>query len=496
MKQIRFFLPRLEYVLFIALFWSIAANGPKILNFDGDLPRHLLLGRLIRETGNVPLTDTFSFRTVGYPSIPHEWLSQVLLSLSNDFLGLSGVVVLTALLVTVTWIVVYHEASRRTNHLFALLLVTALGIASSMIHVLPRPHLFTYLFTALWILVLERIKADKPRSWWWLPILMVLWVNPHGMFVLGVILWGIYLAGSLVENPSRNWLSLASTRNFLLGGVLMLIATFLSPTGFKIWEAVLSLGSNTYITSRIPEYQSANFHLPETWPFILLLLLTVTAFARTPAKASWTYIFLTLAFTGLALYTSRMIPLFAIVLVPVSAKAVGDWLEADFSTSRFATTEKNFGLINSSSNGSIWMLLLLIGVILMFRSGGALDPEKRGNVFDAQFFPVQAVDWLNQHPQDGQMFNEFDWGGYLLLKLAPSQQIFMDGHTHIYGETLTREYETVTFLGNGWQEILSKYQIKWAIVRTGSPIAQALEKEGWKVVYSDDTSTVLKKSPA
>jgi hypothetical protein len=275
----------------------------------------------------------------------------------------------------------------------------------------------------------------------------------------------------------------------------MLAATFLSPTGFKIWDAVLSLGSNTYITSRIPEYQSANFHLPETWPFILLLLITITAFARTPSKTSWTYILLALPFTGLALYTSRMIPLFAIVVVPISAKAVGDWFEADFSTSRFAMTEKNIALINSSSNGSIWMLLLLIGVVLIFQSGGTLDSENQGNGFDAKFFPVQAVGWLNEHPQDGHMFNEFDWGGYLLLKLSPRQQIFMDGHTHIYGEALTREYETVTFLGNGWQEILSKYQIKWAIVRTGSPIAQTLEKEGWLIVYSDDTSTVLKKSP-
>jgi hypothetical protein len=190
-----------------------------------------------------------------------------------------------------------------------------------------------------------------------------------------------------------------------------------------------------------------------------------------------------------------MIPLFAIVVVPIAAKAIGDWFEADFSTNRFATIEKNFSLINSSSNGGIWMLLLLIAVVLVFRSGGALDPENRGNVFDEKFFPVQAVDWLNQHPQDGHMFNEFDWGGYLLLKMSPRQQVFMDGHTHIYGEALTREYETVTFLGNGWQEILSEYQIKWAIVRTGSPIARALEKEGWKIVYSDDTSAVLRKSP-
>jgi hypothetical protein len=493
MKQIRLFLPRLEFILFMALFWSIAANGPRLLNFDGDLPRHLLVGRLIRESGRAPLTDTFSFRTVGYPSIPHEWLSQVILSISNDLLGLSGVILLAALLVTATWIIVYLEASRRTKHLFALLFVTALGIAGSMIHVLPRPHLFTYLFTAIWIVVLERIRAGRPRAWLWLPILMLLWVNLHGMFILGIILWGIYLAGSLLENPSRQWFSSRNTRFMLLGGALALAATLLSPSGVKIWDAIVSLGSNSYITSRIPEYQSANFHLPETWPFILLLLLTIAAFARTPVKTEWTYILLTLAFAGLALYTSRMIPLFGIVVVPVSARAVGDWFESDFPTSRFATIEKNISSINSTSNGSIWMFLLIIVVVLVFRSGGALDPEKKGNIFDGSFFPVQAVDWLNQHPQEGHMFNEFDWGGYLLLKLSPRQQIFMDGHTHIYGEALTREYETVVYLGDGWRETLDKYQIKWAIVRSSSSIAQALEEEGWSVVYRDETSMILRK---
>src|ERR1041384_4742724 len=129
MKLIRFIIPRLEYVLLAALFWGICAIGPKILNFDGDLPRHLLVGRLIRETRSVPLPDTFSFRTVGFPSFPHEWLSQVILSVANDLLGLSGVVILTALVVTTAWAIVYREANRRTNNLFITLIVTAIGIA-------------------------------------------------------------------------------------------------------------------------------------------------------------------------------------------------------------------------------------------------------------------------------------------------------------------------------------------------------------------------------
>ena len=477
----------------MALLWSIAASGPRLLNFDGDLPRHLLLGGLIRESRSVPLTDKFSFRTVGFASIPHEWLSQVIFSLSNDLLGLSGVVLLTALIVTGTWLIVFHEASRRTDSLFASLFAAVLGIAASMIHVLPRPHLFTYLFTALWIMILERVISDRPRSWWLLPVLMLLWVNLHGMFVLGMIILGIYLVGSLFETPSRSWLSMPSTKPMLFAAALSFITTFLSPSGVKIWEAIASLGSNSYITSRIPEYQSPDFHLPATWPFILLLLVTVTAFARSTRRLPWTYVLLTVSFTGIALYTARMIPLFAIVIVPIAAQALGDWLSQEFSSSRYSTIDKNISKINSSSNGFIWMIILLIVIAAIFNSGKVIDPENKGNVFDSNFFPVQAVSWLNQHPPQGYMFNEFDWGGYLLLNLSPRQQIFMDGHTHIYGETLTREYETVMTLGEGWKDILEKYDIEWAITRIGSPIARALEKENWTILYQDDTAIIFHK---
>ncbi len=493
MKLLRFFLPRLEYVLLAALFWSVAANGPKLLNFDGDLPRHLLLGQLIRETRSVPTTDTFSFRTEGFPSIPHEWLSQVILSLSNDLLGLSGVVLLTTLLVTLVWAVVYREAARRSNGLFITLFVSALGIAVSMIHVLPRPHLFTYLFTALWIMVLERIMDNKLRLWWLLPAIMVVWVNLHGMFVLGIIIWGIYLVGSWLEYPSRSWFSQLSTKSLLIGGFLSVLATFFSPSGLHIWSTIASLGSNAYITSRIPEYQSANFHIPETWPFILLLILTIIGLARNGTKTAWTHVLLTGAFAAIALYTSRMLPLFAIVVVPITARNLSELIRQEFPNSRYIAIEKNFSAINEMSNGWIWLLVVVIAVTAIFRSGQAIDPENKGNTFDPAFFPVQAVNWLNSNPQEGHMLNEFDWGGYLLLKLSPRQQIFMDGHTHIYGETLTREYETVMAQYEGWQKILDKYQIRWGVMRTKSSMVHALTAMNWEILYQDDTATILRR---
>ena len=494
MKFIQFFIPRIEYILFAAMFWGLASTGPILLNSDGDLPRHLLVGKLIRATREIHTTDIFSFRTEGLPSIPHEWLAQVILSGFNDLMGLGGVVFFTALIVTSTWALIFYESLKRSGNLFAALIFTGLGVGASLIHVLPRPHLFSYLFTTLWILVLEQIQKDKPHHWWILPLLMLAWVNLHGMFVLGIVIWIIYLVGALFENPSANWLASTKTKSLLIGGALSLLATFLSPSGFKIWEAIASLGGNAYIKSRIPEYQSANFQMAETWPFILLLLLSIASFARSTRKIEWRYVFLVTAFAGIAIYSSRMLPLFAIVAVPILAKSFSEWLVEDFPNSRFLTMEANIGRINQTSNGLIWVLATVLAVLFLFRSNITIDPAGKGNRFDPGFFPVEAVNWLEAHPQHGHMFNEFDWGGYILLKLWPEYPIFMDGHTHIYGEALTREYETVISPGRGWEEVFEKYQVEWAMVRARSPLIEKLEEQHWQLLYQDETAVILRKS--
>jgi hypothetical protein len=488
-KIIKFLLPRIEYILFAAIFWGIIASGPKILNFDGDLPRHLLNGSLILQTGHVSTTDIFSFRTVGFPSIPHEWLSQVFFALFYKWLGLNGVVLLTGIIIISVWMVTFRESMNRSNSLFVSLIMTVLAVTTSQIHVLPRPHVFTYLLAAIWISILEQVDEERLYARWALPLLMLLWVNLHGMFVLGIGIWGIYLVGDFLEQQSKAWLSTKKARTLLIAGGLSLLATFFSPSGLHIWGAVAALGSNSYITSKIPEYQSANFHMPETWPYIIILLLTIMGLART--KATWIHSLLVTAFAGLSIYTARMIPLFAIVATPIAAKAIADLVHLEYPQSRFLRIEENISKTNSTSNGFVWIIavILLAGVLL--QSGQTVDPASRGNIFDKKFFPIEAVTWLEEHPQQGHMFNEFDWGGYLLLKLWPSQQIFMDGHTHIYGEVLTKEYERVIALAPGWEDILAKYDVTWAILRKNAPLIEALSISGWNIAYQDNTAIIL-----
>jgi hypothetical protein len=50
----------------------------------------------------------------------------------------------------------------------------------------------------------------------------------------------------------------------------------------------------------------------------------------------------------------------------------------------------------------------------------------------------------------------------------------------------------VITLGAGWQEILKKYDVRWAILRSQSPLARDLSASpGWATVYQDNTAIIL-----
>ena len=63
---------------------------------------------------------------------------------------------------------------------------------------------------------------------------------------------------------------------------------------------------------------------------------------------------------------------------------------------------------------------------------------------------------------EGNLFNTFIWGGYLLLAW-PEQRVFIDGGTDHYGDTLFSQYIQVWNLDPGWQDVLRSHGIDLAI---------------------------------
>ena len=153
--------------------------------------------------------------------------------------------------------------------------------------------------------------------------------------------------------------------------------------------------------------------------------------------------------------------------------------------------------IQTSLRGHVWPVMTALLLTFLLALGGAtLDVARRGNRFDPAVFPVQAVDWLEANPLPGRIFNYFTWGGYLLYRMWPEQTVFIDGQTDFYGEALTREYEKVITLADGWQDVLRDYRVDWVLIPSDSRLARAVKGDsGWRVLYEDQTATLLAREP-
>ena len=151
-------------------------------------------------------------------------------------------------------------------------------------------------------------------------------------------------------------------------------------------------------------------------------------------------------------------------------------------------------LIASYLHGIFFPLISILLLAFVFARDLRLDPAKLGNYYDPVVFPVNAVNWLEENPQKGNMFNYFSWGGYMLYREWPDQLVFIDRQTDFYGEKLTREYEQIISISKGWEDVLKKHTIKWVIIPNNSSLAQTLESEyRWRILYEDKTAVILRK---
>jgi hypothetical protein len=153
-------------------------------------------------------------------------------------------------------------------------------------------------------------------------------------------------------------------------------------------------------------------------------------------------------------------------------------------------------MVDIKLNGYLWPMICVLLVVVVLVGGGNLDFNRSGNEFSSNVFPVKAINWLDKQPNIGPVFNYFPWGGYLLYRIWPEQQVFIDGQTDFYGESLTRQYEHVITLNGGWEEVLAQNQIKWVIMPQDSRLVKTLEQEpGWEMRYQDETAAILFMSP-
>lgn len=481
------FLPRIQDIFFTSIFIAVLLLGQRMLNLDGDLPRHLLTGKYILETRSFPTTEPFIHPYFNQPYVPHEWLTDVIFYITYTYTGLAGIVALSALLLASTFTILFSDLSTRLNLRIPVFLIIAWGAIATSLNWAVRPHVVSMFLLAVWLVWAGDLRRGIKIPLWRFPVFMLVWSNLHGEFIAGILVLLAYSAGWIIDyflDPEDTKLSIG--KNIWLALLLSIPASFLNPGGVGPWISILGFVNNQYLMSRMVEANTPNFQAPEMRVLLGLLTVSIFLLAIKKEKLSAGQGLLLTGFSAMSLIAVRNIHLYGVVAPFVLAETLG--ASRNFRIiDRLEITIQN---VEGNIKGIFWpaMTAIILSTLIITNSTAKIFYQ-----FTPPMFPVSAVEWLEKNPQQGKMFNELNWGGYLALHLWPEQLTFVDSMADVTGE-VTIQYETVITLADGWENILEKHNIEWAIIESGSPLAQTLENnQHWHNIYEDNITVILRK---
>jgi hypothetical protein len=473
----------LTIVVFLAIF-AMAARFP----LDSDSWWHLQSGRWIVENSAVPRFDPFSHTRAGAPWIDHGWLPQAVFYLAFRAAGYGGLVVLLAALVTASFYLMWRQCPGGERWLRALVFIVA-AVASGIIWAI-RPQMVSFLLAAALSYLLYRFKNGATRALWLVPLVMLLWANTHGGFAIGFLLLAAYLFGEVGNqilrregaDPGVGWPGVGQL--FLVTVVCILILP-LNPNTFAMWSYPFRTVGIGVLQEYIQEWQAPDFHQFFLHPFIWLLLAALTAFGLAKRRADFTDLTVVALFSYLSLLAVRNIPLFALLTAPIIVR---------YGTDAMTAWRGGGWLIRQRGNAGIPALNLVLLALLLTASLArvALVVVEAGQeASEPEGLPSGAVAYLQAEAPRGRLFNDYNWGGYIIWKL-PQYPVFVDGRTDLYDDALLRDYLAIYQTAPGWEAMLDAYGVGIALIDRAAPLAAALAADSaWELSYRDDIAAVF-----
>jgi hypothetical protein len=187
----------------------------------------------------------------------------------------------------------------------------------------------------------------------------------------------------------------------------------------------------------------------------------------------------------MALVSIRLVPLFAIVAIPVisrslmGAAGIRRWVQPLLQKNRVTTVRR--AAVNAT----------LVLAVLLFAFSQIEQINSRATRLEESNFPIAAANFLATQTRGGCLFNHYYWGGYLIWRLYPQYRVGVDGRADLYGDEYLFRYVDTYRLGRDWRKHLAETKACAVIVPAEDPIAGALRLDaGWKRVFDDRRSVM------
>jgi hypothetical protein len=444
-------------------------NAPLMLGHY-DLGWHLAAGDLIRDRGSIPFQDPWSFTLGDRQWFNLSWLWDVIASAIFQYAKFGG---LTLFVVACGAVIVGYltsiclssgaSAIAVSISVFAACLLYPSFATPPNIYLAASPNISTMLFAVIFY-----GECLKRTRCFLLAVMMVLWANLHGGFVLGFLIVGIFGGASLLR---RDW---ANFRIYSLAGAGCVIATFINPLGLHIYDGVAATLGH-FVQAYIGEWLSyfQNMDMPRSIPGVIYILIFVGFELRyrrsspIPLESrllSWLFLLL-------GLHQFRYMAFFFIFsAVPLA-------LHID----RLLPQQLN--------NLEVQRSLLAAGII-----GACALPLTFLQMEPALGLPDMLSErdalYLQKHFSHARLLNHWNVGGLLIFRTHGGVPVFVDGRAATaYPDGLLRDYfKLVTWEidETAWNIVLEKYQIDAVLwVKAHEQLRRFLmDRKGWKEEYA------------
>ena len=484
----------LRYAPALVLFAIVVADCARYAGTD--LWGHIAFGQTMLKQGCVPWLDYYSYSAPGAPYFDHEWLAQVIMAGVYDALGVVGLK-LMKLALTAATIILLAGAEGETGASLGVQSGVLMAVALALLPLMQfRPQLFTFVLMAALLLILARDNYRGHAPLWLLVPMMMLWVNLHGGFIIGLAVIAVYggVAGSQALLEGRGW---RRPLRFAAVTGATAAATLATPYGTSAWGAIFQTFERPSILNADTEWQPLIVFLRNTWDqphsgnvFLLLvvamLIFLAVTLVLTPSSEDLPLVAVAIVM-GISPFVSvRNMALAMIAAAVPLARHCQLLVDKVRSRSVRDTTKSTSDVLTPAAQ----ILMVSLAMLLAVETGlfSRSMPTSRPS-------PLGALAFMQRHDLHGNVLCNFEWGEFMIFHDAASR-VFIDGRYQLlYPPKVIEDYLAFYHGLSGAAGMLESYQHDYALISPGADAYKLMSsRKDWKLIYSDSASVLFARA--
>lgn len=481
-----------KIMVFVSLASLAASFLLREIGADSDIWLHLKTGQYILENQKIPRQDIFSYTVSGKPWVNHEWLSQVISYAAFKTGGINGIILLRFFVIFSALCVLFKLIYDKRYYLIAALSL-ALFILASQNRFNDRPEMYTLLFAALYIYILQKFRFSKVL--WLLPAAQLLWANMHGYYVLGPVIIFAYLIEGLIKRD-------LGYKRLIRVFIMSAVACAINPNGLNgilyPFKALVDINTTSkiftfYIDELLPPFKiPSSAVMPYLVCYKILVVVSAVSLVLNFKKIRLSHLILFAMTLIMSVFAQRNIALFSLIACVALVPNINDLI---------TPLGKRFNM----DKYLLVISIVLIAVVAVMAYNAFTDKyyifEKGGfksRVFGVSEirYPVKAAEFFKANKIKGPVLNNFYCGSYLIWALYPDERVFIDGRTELYGPDFYKYYRSALENNSALEALLEKWSVNCVLFfdpgKEPEEVVKRLFKSAdWKLVYFDDVSSIF-----